>query len=74
MRNTKLPAVPVILLSATEDEGMSEAARKVWIEKQKEWIATVPGGKHIMAEKSGHFIQLTHPKLVIDAIKQVVRQ
>jgi pimeloyl-ACP methyl ester carboxylesterase len=34
----------------------------------------VPGGKHVVAEKSGHFIQAEQPQLVIDAIKQVFDQ
>ena len=69
---TKVPqGIPVVLLTATEDESVSADARKLWIEKHKEWLATVPGSKHIIAEKTGHFIQLQQPALVIDAIKQV---
>ena len=68
----KVPqGIPVVLLTATEDDSMPADARKLWIEKHKEWLATVPGSKHIIAEKTGHFIQLQQPALVIDAIKQV---
>src|SRR6185503_9296032 len=62
------PGIPVTLLSATEDESMPADARRVWIEKHKEWIATVPGGKHIVVEKTAHFIQGQQPKLVIESI------
>jgi pimeloyl-ACP methyl ester carboxylesterase len=68
------PGILVILLSATEDETMPADARRVWIEKHKEWIATVPGAKHIVVEKTGHFIQAQQPKLVIDTIRQVIRK
>lgn len=68
------PGTLVTLLSATEDETMPADARRVWIEKHKEWIATVPGAKHIVVEKTGHFIQAQQPKLVIDTIRQVVSQ
>jgi len=68
------PGIPVILLTAMKDETMPEAARKVWAEKHVEWISKVPGGKHVVAEKSGHFIQAEQPQLVIDAIKQVFDQ
>ena len=69
---TKVPqGISVVLLTATEDDSMPADARKLWIEKHKEWLATVPGSKHIIAEKTGHFIQLQQPALVIDAIKQV---
>jgi len=68
------PGILVILLSATEDETMPADARRVWIEKHKEWIATVPGAKHIVVEKTGHFIQAQQPELVIDTIRQILSQ
>jgi len=68
------PGILVILLSATEDETMPADARRVWIEKHKEWIATVPGAKHIVVEKTGHFIQGQQPELVIDTIRQILSQ
>ena len=74
-RAAKLPpGIHVTLLSATEDETMPADARRVWIEKHKEWIATVPGGKHVVVEKTGHFIQAQQPKLVIDTIRQTLSQ
>jgi len=75
VRATKVPAgIPVVLLSATEDESMPAEGRKVWIEKHKEWLATVPGSKHVIVEKAPHFIQAQQPAVVLDAIKQVVKQ
>jgi pimeloyl-ACP methyl ester carboxylesterase len=68
------PGILVTLLTATEDETMPADARRVWIEKHKEWIATVPGAKHIVVEKTGHFIQAQQPKLVIDTIRQALSQ
>jgi len=62
---------PVTLLTATEDPTMSAEGKKMWIEKHKEWLATIPGSKHIVVEKAAHFIQLQQPALVIDTIKQV---
>ena len=66
------PGIPVTLLSATEDETMPADARRLWIEKHEEWIATVPGGKHIVVEKTQHFIQAQQPKLVIETIQQIL--
>jgi len=68
------PGILVILLTATEDETMPADARRVWIEKHKKWIATVPGAKHIVVEKTGHFIQAQQPKRVIDTIRQTLSQ
>jgi pimeloyl-ACP methyl ester carboxylesterase len=74
-RAAKVPGgIPVTLLTATVDDTMPADARKLWIEKHKEWLATVPGSKHIVVEKATHFIQLQQPALVIDAIKQVAKQ
>lgn len=74
-RAAKVPGgIPVTLLTATEDETMPAEARKMWIEKHKEWLATVPGSKHMVVEKATHFIQAQQPALVIEAIKQVSKQ
>ena len=68
------PGIVVTLLSSTEDETIPADARRLWIEKHKEWIATVPNGKHVIVEKTGHFIQAQQPKLVIDTIRQTLSQ
>lgn len=74
-RVAKVPTgIAVTLLSATEDETMPADARRLWIERHKEWIATVPGAKHIVVEKTGHFIQAQRPRLVIDTIRQTLNQ
>lgn len=67
------PGIQVILISAAQDEGMPAEAKKVWIQKHKEWIAGVAGSKHIIADKSGHFVQAQEPALVIEAIRQIVK-
>jgi pimeloyl-ACP methyl ester carboxylesterase len=74
-RASKVPkGIPVILLSATRQEGaMPAEVRKMWVEKQKEWLATVPGAKYVVADKSGHFIQAEQPALVIEAIREIVK-
>ncbi len=74
-RASRIPAgVPVTLISATQDESMPAEARKVWAEKHKEWIQKVTGGKLIIADKSGHFVQAQEPVLVVNAIKELVEQ
>ncbi|WP_427912694.1 alpha/beta fold hydrolase [Ramlibacter sp. MMS24-I3-19] len=41
---------------------------------QRELARLSPLGTHIVARRSGHFPQLTQPRLVLDAIRAVVRQ
>lgn len=73
-RASKVPAgIPVTLLTAMKEEVMPVEARRMWTEKHKEWVAKVPGARHIIAEKSGHFIQAEEPQLVIDAITKMLQ-
>ena len=44
----------------------------MWPEFQQELAAQLPNSTHIIAEKSGHFIQKDQPQLVIDAIREMV--
>ena len=72
-RAARLPAgIPVTLITAGLDEDLAAEARTAWTEKHTEWIAKVPGGKHLIAEKSGHFIQLQEPTIVINAIREIL--
>ena len=74
-RSAKVPpGIPVTLMTAMQDPEMPLEVRRVWAEKHKEWIETIPGGRLIVAEKSRHPIQLDEPQLVIDAIRLVVEQ
>jgi pimeloyl-ACP methyl ester carboxylesterase len=72
-RAARLPAgIPVTLITGGLNENLPAEARTAWIEKHNEWIAKVPGSKHLFAEKSGHFIQLQEPMMVINAIREIV--
>jgi pimeloyl-ACP methyl ester carboxylesterase len=72
-RAAKVPAcIPVILLTAMKDDNMPAEVTEVWVDKHEEWIATVPGGKHILVKNSGHSIQNEQPQVVLDAIKEVI--
>ncbi len=53
---------------------MPEEVRKKRIEHQLELLSMSSNSKHINAEKSGHFPQFSEPKLVIDAIKNCVKE
>ncbi|HJZ81513.1 MAG TPA: hypothetical protein VKD91_14250, partial [Pyrinomonadaceae bacterium] len=64
--------IPVTLITAGLQENVPAEARTAWTEKHSEWIAKVPGGKHLFAEKSDHFIQLREPTIVINAVREIV--
>ena len=45
---------------------------KIWRTSQDELVALVPGAEHVVATKSGHYIQAMEPDLVIAAVRKVV--
>jgi pimeloyl-ACP methyl ester carboxylesterase len=49
-------------------------AEAVWHEMHAELAGLVPGGRVIVAETSGHFIQLDQPEIVDEAIQGVVAE
>jgi pimeloyl-ACP methyl ester carboxylesterase len=49
-----------------------DALEAVHQELQDELAALAPGARHVIATRSGHYIQLQQPALVIEAIRQVV--
>jgi pimeloyl-ACP methyl ester carboxylesterase len=45
-----------------------------WKELQTDLVKSIPGAKQIIAEKSGHFIQLDQPELVINTVDNMLEQ
>ena len=52
--------------------GGADPAEQAWAELQAELARRSSGGRQIIAERSGHYIQFDQPDLVVDAIRQVV--
>ena len=74
---TSLGNIPlVVLYRGVEDDptpGLTlEENKQRWLGLQTELAALSPQGKLVLADKSGHHIQLDQPNLVIDAIEQVL--
>jgi pimeloyl-ACP methyl ester carboxylesterase len=78
---TTLGNLPLVVLSRGHpDPGMFDSSVKaevaaqserVWTEMQLELTALSSRGRRIVAQKSGHSIQLDQPELVIGAIREV---
>lgn len=69
----KLPDVPVIVLTSSYT-GEGGIGKDKWEELKachQKLSEEVTKGNHIVASKSGHYIQIDEPQLVIDAIKNV---
>jgi pimeloyl-ACP methyl ester carboxylesterase len=50
-----------------------DAFKKVWLELQKDLAGRSSKGELIVAEKSGHYVLLDEPNLVIDALRRVCK-
>ncbi len=59
--------IPVVVLSASNSTSAQLAERTAMATHSSR-------GRHIVAEKSGHWIHLDEPALVVDAIREVVEQ
>jgi pimeloyl-ACP methyl ester carboxylesterase len=69
------PEIPVFVITGgKENRMMPEEVRKKRLENQLELLSLSKNSKHIVAEKSGHFPQLSEPRVVIDAIKDCVNK
>jgi pimeloyl-ACP methyl ester carboxylesterase len=51
-----------------------EAMESAFQDSQDMLARLLPGTKHVIATKSGHYIQIDQPRLVTDAIRRVVRK
>lgn len=79
-QETPLPPMPLVVITAGMQvaPGMLppgwpvEVLEQVHGELQVDLASLVPGGRQVVAERSGHYIHQTEPDLVIAAIRDVV--
>ena len=68
-----LPDVPVVVITSAYN-GENETDKERWEELKachQKLSDGVTDGRHVVASRSGHYIQINEPELVIDAIKSV---
>ena len=78
-RDIKRTGIPVVVLSGAIPRDyppflVSTGLFDQWKQLQVDLARSIPGAKQIIARKSGHFIQLDQPGLVIDTIDSMVKQ
>jgi pimeloyl-ACP methyl ester carboxylesterase len=79
--DTPLHRMPLVFLSLPrlqlppdwQSEAI-EAMERMYRAAQNKLGKLVPGARHVIATRSGHYIQIDQPKLVIDGIRRVVRK
>jgi pimeloyl-ACP methyl ester carboxylesterase len=69
------PEIPVYVITGGQENRMMPAeVRKKRLENQLELLSLSRNSKHIVAENSGHFPQLSEPMVVIDTIRDCIKQ
>jgi pimeloyl-ACP methyl ester carboxylesterase len=72
--------IPLIVLTGASKKRETEFTdaktgkefMRIWFELQNDHLKLSTNSKHIMALKSGHYIQIDEPQLVIDAVHELV--
>jgi pimeloyl-ACP methyl ester carboxylesterase len=81
--DTPLRRMPLVVLSHSRKlpnpfgfppDWPIEALEREFQDSQDELAELVPGARHVIAAKSGHYIQLDQPRLVTREIRRVVRE
>jgi len=71
------PSIPLAVVSGGQEPPrwlVPAATLRQRRRHQKDLARVSPLGMHVIAQRSGHFPQLTQPRLVLDAIRSVVKQ
>ncbi|MFN8337002.1 MAG: alpha/beta hydrolase [Cyclobacteriaceae bacterium] len=75
-------STPLIVITGTGEQRMSEFTNmklgtefiKSWMKMQTELLSLSSNSKQILADKSGHYVQLEQPELVVKVIRNVIAQ
>lgn len=70
-----LGEIPVTVVSgARTGDGMSAAIRAEANAAHAVRAARSPYGRHVLAERSGHYVPLTDPELIVDEVRRLVHR
>jgi pimeloyl-ACP methyl ester carboxylesterase len=67
------PNIPVVLLTSPRAEESSEF-RRAWDEMQRSLALELDAELHLVASGSGHYIQFDAPHMIVEAIRDAVRE
>ena len=68
------PPVPLAVISGVPGRGLPQAAREGRAKNQRALVRLSPSGRHILAQRSGHFPQFSEPDLVAGTILATLKQ
>jgi pimeloyl-ACP methyl ester carboxylesterase len=69
----QLPDIPIYILTNNKSDGTEITGKrlKIWRQMHESLFNQVSDAVHLVTTKSGHYIQLSEPWLVINAIKYI---
>jgi pimeloyl-ACP methyl ester carboxylesterase len=76
-RAVPLPRVPVVVLTGTKKNPEfpgNPLEQDIKLELHNALVAKTPGAKHVLVPNSRHYIQNDAPKLVVEAVREVVTE
>jgi len=74
MRATSIPVgVPVVVIASGQRFLLLEEDHEAWRLAQERLAASIEGATLIVAEESGHMIPARQPKLIVEAVTEVIR-
>jgi pimeloyl-ACP methyl ester carboxylesterase len=75
------PDVPVLLITATgldatrpRDRAYERVLKQRWLVEHRRWADRHAGVQHRVTNRCGHAVPLVQPQLVVDAVRDVLRQ
>jgi pimeloyl-ACP methyl ester carboxylesterase len=69
------PDIPVVVITGGRRPPswlIAEPANRDHLDRQRQLVELSPRGRHLIAERSGHFPQISEPDLVIGAIRDLI--
>ena len=50
----------------------TDKGRELWGDHWRSWAGAFPQGRAVLTDKSGHFVQLDQPKLVLAELQRII--
>ena len=69
-----LPPIPIVLITRAKWGGAPPEMAKIWTQEHQKWVERIPTARLRVAEQSGHLIPRDEPQLVVDTVRDMLRQ
>ena len=72
-----IPVTPITSIKYNDwikERGYRPTGMKIWVEMQASLIDGVNDSKHIITDKSSHWLHMEEPELVVDAVKELIEK